>query len=181
MRTHTAIASPTATTWPQAKTTPALDQRSFRDTLGRYPTGVVLICAMSEVGPVGMAVNSFTSVSLDPPLISFCPMLTSATWAALRDIKSFAVSILGAEHADVSRLFATKGADRFAHHDWAQSPLGHPVLSSALCWIDATITSVTPAGDHELVIAEATTWSQNPEKTDPLVFFSGKYHNLANS
>ncbi|MCU1638296.1 MAG: flavin reductase like domain protein [Microbacteriaceae bacterium] len=154
------------------------DQRSFRDMLGRYPTGVVIVSASTPDGPVGMAVNSFSSVSLDPPLISFCPMVTSATWARIRPVGSFAVSTLGANHADVSRLFAQRDVDKFAEHEWAVSPAGHPVIADGLGWIDATVEWVAPAGDHKLVIARANQWSEAATGR-PLVFFSGGYHSLA--
>jgi 3-hydroxy-9,10-secoandrosta-1,3,5(10)-triene-9,17-dione monooxygenase reductase component len=154
------------------------DQRSFREVLGRYPTGVVIIAANTPDGPVGMAVNSFTSVSLDPPLVSFCPMRTSGTWASIRPVGGFAVSTLGADHAEVSRLFARKGADKFAEHPWALSPAGHPVVPGCLGWIDASVEWVAPTGDHELVVARALQWSE-PADGRPLVFFGGGYHSLA--
>jgi 3-hydroxy-9,10-secoandrosta-1,3,5(10)-triene-9,17-dione monooxygenase reductase component len=154
------------------------DQRSFRDVLGQYPTGVVVIATNTPDGPAGMAVNSFASVSLDPPLISFCPGLTSSTWARIRPVGSFAVSVLCADHAEVSRLFARKSADKFAERAWALSPAGHPVVADCNGWIDATVEWTAPAGDHEIVVARAVQWSE-PTKGRPLVFFGGSYHSLA--
>ncbi|MCI5075353.1 flavin reductase family protein [Oricola sp.] len=154
------------------------DQRSFRDTLGRYPTGVVVIAAGAEDGPVGMTVNSFTSVSLDPPLIAFCPMRSSATWAQIKAAGGFAVSLLRLQHEVVARQFSQKGVDRFAGHEWWMSPTGHPVLAEAMGWLDAAIESVTSAGDHELVVARVLDWSA-PGEGDPLVFFSGGYRALS--
>lgn len=153
------------------------DARSFRNVLGKYPTGVVIVAANAPSGPVGMAVNSFTSVSLDPPLVAFCPMVTSATWASIKPVGAFAVSTLGAHHEDVSRLFAQRGVDKFAQHEWTMSPNGHPVLSDSLAWIDTTIESVRSAGDHEIVIARAHVWSEAASGR-PLVFFGGGYHGL---
>lgn len=154
------------------------DQRSFRDNLGRFPTGVVLITANTPAGPVGMAVNSFASVSLDPPLISFCPMVTSETWASIRAVGSFSISILRSTHESVSRLFAQRGVDRFGEHAWAHSPAGHPVLVDALGWIDASVSHVQRAGDHDLVIADAVAWSEVRDG-EPLVFFGGRYGTLS--
>jgi flavin reductase (DIM6/NTAB) family NADH-FMN oxidoreductase RutF len=153
------------------------DQRSFRDTLGRYPTGVAVVSAATPNGPVGMAVNSFTSVSLDPPMIAFCPMVASSTWAQIKPIGGFAVSLLRAHHEDVARLLAQRGADRFSSHDWLTSPTGHPVLGDALAWLDATVETVFPGGDHEVVLARVSSWSELDEGS-PLVFFGGGYHFL---
>ncbi|NYE21529.1 flavin reductase family protein [Microbacterium immunditiarum] len=158
--------------------TAELLQRGFRDALGRYPTGVVLITAMTGDGPVGMACNSFTSVSLDPPMVAFYPMPSSRTWAALRPIGEFAVSILRADHEHVSRRFARKDVDKFADDDWTLTPAGHPVLADALGWLDARIETVAHAGDHDVVLASATSWSE-ASAGEPLVFFAGNYHSLA--
>jgi len=154
-----------------------LDQRGFRDTMGRYPTGVVVIAAMTPTGRAGLAVNSFTSVSLDPPLVAFCPMLTSTSWARLRPVGGFAVSLLREDHESIARRFSQKGIDRFAEHDWVESPAGHPVLADALGWLDTTVESISLAGDHEVVIARVDHWSQVDDGR-PLVFFGGRYHRL---
>jgi len=165
------------TTAARLRASEAADQRSFRDTLGRYPTGVAVIAATTPDGPAGMAVNSFTSVSLEPPLIAFCPMLTSSSWMQIKPIGGFAVSLLRSHHEPVARLFSQKGADRFGAHDWHRSPAGHPILAESLGWLDATIESVTRAGDHDVVIARVDHWSEAGEGR-PLVFFSGRYHSL---
>jgi len=164
--------------WRRIAAAADADPRTFRDALGRYPTGVVLISAMTDEGPVGMAVNSFTSVSLDPPLVSFCPMRTSTTWARMRPVGGFAVSTLRDCHTDVSRLFSRRDADRFGAGEWVLSPGGHPVIADALGWIDATVEWIADAGDHELVVARATGWSELADG-DPLVFYRGGYHRLA--
>jgi len=152
-------------------------RRAFRDLLGRYATGVVVIAASTPEGPQGMAANSFTSVSLDPPLIAFCPMRSSSSWAAIRPVGGFAVSILGAGHEDVARRFTQKGVDRFGAHDWRRSPGGHPILAEALGWLDATAESTTIAGDHEVVLARVDRWSE-PGEGGALVFHGGRYHAL---
>ncbi len=171
-------ATPSPVVRPIAAIDTHQDSRGFRDALGRYPTGVALVAAATPDGPVGMAVNSFTSVSLSPPLISFCAMLTSASWAGIRPGKRFAVSVLRLHHEDVARRFSQRGVDRFADSSWLTSPSGHPILEDALSWFDATIETVADAGDHELVIARVNACSQ-PGEGDPLVFYSGRYANLA--
>ncbi|WP_216665550.1 flavin reductase family protein [Pseudoruegeria sp. HB172150] len=154
------------------------DQRSLRDTLGRYPTGVVVITAAAADGPTGMTVNSFTSVSLDPPLIAFCPKRSSTTWAQIRRAGGFAVSLLRLHHEEIARRFAQWGADRFSGHEWWESPTGHPLLAEAIGWLDTTIESVSSAGDHEIVVARVLDWSA-PGEGEPLVFFSGGYRALS--
>jgi 3-hydroxy-9,10-secoandrosta-1,3,5(10)-triene-9,17-dione monooxygenase reductase component len=154
-----------------------LDQRSFRDVLGRFPTGVVLVTAQAAHGPVGMAVNSFTSVSLDPPLVAVCAANTSTTWPAIRATGRFAVSILGDQHAELCRLFSEHGADRFAGRRWARSAAGHPVQADGPGWLDCEISAIHPAGDHELVIAKAAGGAVT-DSAKPLVFHAGRFRAL---
>lgn len=155
-----------------------LTSRSFRDVLGRFPTGVVLLTAGTGDGPVGMAANSFTSVSLDPPLVAVCAAESSTTWPAIRAHGAFAITILGDRHGDICATFATKGADRFSGITWEKSPGGHPLLRGGLGWLDCEIDTIHPAGDHELVVARATCWSLAHDAR-PLVFHSGRYTRLA--
>ncbi|MEY9848530.1 3-hydroxy-9,10-secoandrosta-1,3,5(10)-triene-9,17-dione monooxygenase reductase component [Streptacidiphilus sp. BW17] len=154
-----------------------LDQRSFRDILGRFTTGVALITARTPEGPVGMAVNSFTSVSLDPQLVAMCAAHTSTTWPAIRAAGGFAVTILGDRHAELCRTFSLRGTDRFSGRDWAHTRAGHPVAPDGLAWLDCRITQVHPAGDHDLVIAEATEGAL-AEEAGPLVFHAGRFAEL---
>ena len=95
-----------------------LDPRLFRDVLGHYPTGVVLVTALDADGePIGMIVGSFTSVSLDPPLVSFCVQNTSSTWPKLKELPSLGISVLGESHDEAVRTLAAKTGDRFAGLD----------------------------------------------------------------
>ncbi|MEV7343322.1 flavin reductase family protein [Streptomyces sp. NPDC093544] len=155
-----------------------LNQRELRGILGRYATGVVLVTAQTPGGPAGMAVNSFTSVSLDPPLVALCAAHTSTTWPAIRATGSFAVTILGGQHADLCRLFSEHGADRFAGRDWARSTSGHPLPADGLAWLECRISVIHPAGDHELVIASADEGALT-DTVDPLVFHAGRFRGLA--
>jgi len=148
-----------------------LDERSFRDVMGRYATGVVLLTAQSADGPTGIAANSFASLSLHPPLITFGAARTSTTWPALSSARSFVASILGAGHDDLSRVFATRGIDRFGGHVWLPSPRGHPRVPDALGWIECEIESIHDGGDHELVVARARWWAANDG--EPLIFHRG--------
>jgi 3-hydroxy-9,10-secoandrosta-1,3,5(10)-triene-9,17-dione monooxygenase reductase component len=155
-----------------------LTERSFRDLLGRFGTGVVLVTAQTPDGPVGVAANSFTSVSLDPPMVALCAAHTSTTWPSIRSAEGFAVTILRDVHEDVCRVFATRGADRFAGREWVRTPSGHPTLPDGLGWLDCRIEQLLPAGDHELVLARALDWSL-PNEGGPLIFHSGRYARLS--
>lgn len=150
----------------------------FRQVLGSYPTGVTVITAATPDGPNGMAVNSFTSVSLDPPLVLFCAGKTSSTWPLLRDADGgLTINLLSAEQEPLCRAFATKGIDRFAgvaHHPGAT---GAPVLDDALAHLDCLVEAEHDAGDHTVVIARVVALGSQPGT--PLVFHASRYTRLA--
>jgi len=149
--------------------------KDFRAVLGRFATGVVVVAADVAGTPHGLAVNSFSSVSLEPPLVSFCADCKSSTWPSLRRADGFAVSILREDQEHVCRTFATKGIDRFAQLSWSTSPSGHPVLDGALAWLDCEYHEVLPAGDHELVLGRVTSLDASSD-AGPLLFFGGHFH-----
>lgn len=158
-----------------AAATAPLDPEEFRSVLGHYPTGVALVTAVGADGePIGMIVGSFTSVSLDPPLVAYLPMKSSSTFARLRGAESFCVNVLGADQEDSCRTFARRGENKFAGVSWRPAPSGAPILDGAVAWIDCTQHSVTEAGDHYIVLGEVT--SLGVEKpAAPLLFFQGGY------
>jgi 3-hydroxy-9,10-secoandrosta-1,3,5(10)-triene-9,17-dione monooxygenase reductase component len=150
-----------------------IEPARFRRVLSHLPTGVTVITADGVDGPVGMACNSFSSVSLDPPLVSFCPARSSATWPALRDAGGFCVNFMADHHEEVTRAFARKGVDRFAgiaHHPRARGP----ALEDAVAWLDCEIRAEHEAGDHLIVVAEVVGLDARPDGA-PLVFFRGGY------
>src|SRR5579859_213853 len=151
-----------------------VDDVGFRRVLGQYATGVVIVAAIVDGEPCGLAVNSFTSVSLDPPLVAFCAADSSSTWPTLRRSPRFAVSMLCHEQEDVCRLFARKGADRFAGTTWDTSSAGHPVLRGAMAWLDIDVHQIIQAGDHELVLGRVTALRAADGDPDPLLFFRGR-------
>ena len=152
-----------------------LDGRLFRDVLGHYPTGVVLVTAISASGePIGMIVGSFTSVSLDPPLVAYLPTVSSKSYAVLREAETFCINVLSADQEAVCRRFASPGDDKWAGITWTPSPGGAPVLDGAVAWIECTTESVTEAGDHYLVLGRVRDLGvENPMA--PLLFFQGGY------
>lgn len=152
-----------------------MDARLFRDVLGHYPTGVVLVTAISRTGePIGMIVGSFTSVSLDPPLVAYLPTTTSKSYAVLREVDTFCINVLSAEQEMVCRRFASPGEDKWSGVAWEPSPGGAPILQDAVAWIECTTEAEIPAGDHYIVLGAVQDLGvQNP--SSPLLFFQGGY------
>jgi 3-hydroxy-9,10-secoandrosta-1,3,5(10)-triene-9,17-dione monooxygenase reductase component len=153
------------------------DARSFRDALGAFATGVAFVAAAPGGEPAGLIVNSLTSVSLDPPLVSFCPSRTSLTWSRMRRAERLGISILGSRHEAFARRAAPAGVDRFAGTDWAVRR-GAPLLSHALAWLECEIVAEHRAGDHWIVVARVDRLRLFATD-DPLVFFAGAYRGLA--
>ena len=151
-----------------------IDQARFRQVLGHFATGVTVITAMDDDGPVGMSVNSFTSVSLDPPLVAFCVGNRSTTWPRIRARGRFCVNILASDQEALSRIFAGPPASRFTGLGWRPSPSGAPLIDGALAWVEATVEAVHPAGDHTMVIGRVHQLDVAHEGR-PLVFFRGGY------
>lgn len=151
----------------------------FRDVLGSYPTGVCVITSVDPDGVRhGLVVGSFTSISLDPPLVGFFPDKRSSSWPRIGATGRFCVNVLGASQLDLCRRFASKADDKFAELAHGQSPAGLPLLDDALAWIDCTIERVVDIGDHLLVVGAVEALGKREDGT-PLMFFRGGYHDLA--
>jgi 3-hydroxy-9,10-secoandrosta-1,3,5(10)-triene-9,17-dione monooxygenase reductase component len=163
-----------------APTAEAPDARAFRDAFGRFATGVALVTAAPDGEPAGLIVNSLTSVSLEPPLLSFCPSRSSITWSRMRRAGRFGVNVLGRQH-DRFALHATPaGADRFAGLDWERGRGGVPLLTDALATLECEIVAEHPAGDHLIVVGRVDNLRISPTN-DPLVFFAGAFGALTSS
>ena len=156
----------------------AFDSARFRQVLGHFPTGVCVVAGHHEGQPVGLAIGSFFSVSLDPPLVGFCVGHGSSSWPKLRDNGQFCVSVLGADQEAVARGFASKEPDKFAAIGWDHSPLGEPRITGALAWMDCTLFDVHGEGDHDIVVGQVHDLGVAHEGT-PLIFFRGGYSSLA--
>lgn len=155
-----------------------VQEREFREVLGHFPTGVVVVTALGpDRGPVGMAVGSFSSVSIEPPLVGFYPAVTSTTWPRIEQAGSFCVNVLGAEQEAVCRIFATSGGDKFREIGWRGAGSGAPLLDGVLAWIDCDLESVTAAGDHHLVLGRVRELGIE-RSASPLLFFRGGYGRL---
>ena len=161
----------------QANHAPAIEARSFRDALGRFATGVAFVTAAPDGKPAGLIVNSLTSVSLAPPLISFCPSRSSLTWSRMRRAGRFGVNILGRHHAPFATRATPAGADRFAGMDWELGLRGAPLLTDALATLECKIVAEHPAGDHWIVVGQVDDLHIAPI-TAPLLFFAGAYEHM---
>jgi flavin reductase (DIM6/NTAB) family NADH-FMN oxidoreductase RutF/DNA-binding IclR family transcriptional regulator len=152
-----------------------VDAGQFRTVLGHFPTGVAVVTGLDADGnPAGMAVGSFSSVSLDPPLVAFMPDRGSSSWPKFRDAGFFCVNILGADQEDVCRTFATRGGDKFAELSWRPAASGAPILDGVLAWIDCAIDLIHEAGDHYIVVGRVQALEIGTPAL-PLVFFQGGY------
>ncbi len=153
-----------------------VDPMHFRQVLGQYPTGVAVVTAFDATGgPIGMTVGSFTSVSLEPPLVAFLPSKTSSSWQALRESGGrFCVNVLGADQEDLCRAVATRKSDKFADVGWRRSPGGNPVIEGAVAWIDCMTEQIHDAGDHDIVVGRVLDLDLG-EGGQPLLFFRGGY------
>ncbi|MFI8307764.1 flavin reductase family protein [Streptomyces sp. NPDC085927] len=165
---------------PTTGTAPAaIDPHLFREALGHYPTGVALITATLDSGEqIGMVVGTFTSVSLDPPLVAFLPDRGSRTFARLREASTFCVNVLAADQADL--VTSWRGPESFAGVEWRPSPSGAPILEDSVAWIDCAYHQLVDAGDHYIVLGEVRSLDvQRP--TCPLLFFQGGFGGFAPS
>lgn len=151
-----------------------VDPRTFRAALGHFCTGVTVVAAIDDGEPVGFACQSFAALSLDPPLVLFCPGKQSRAWPAIERAGHFCVNVLTHDQRDISTVFGTKGADKFAGVPWHPAPSGAPALDDVLVWIDCAIEAVHDAGDHYVVVGRVTTLSQ-PRDERPLLFYRGRY------
>lgn len=154
----------------------AIDPGRFRRVLGHFPTGVVCITAIDPTGaPAGMAVGSFTSVSLDPPLVAFLPDKSSSSFPKIREAGKFCVNVLASNQEPVCRAMAAKGTDKFAEISWSPAKTtGSPVIDGVVAWIDCDIETIHEAGDHYIVIGKVHELDV-PADSNPLLFFQGGY------
>ncbi|MFJ4563745.1 flavin reductase family protein [Streptomyces caelestis] len=162
-----------------------LDPAEFRRVLGNFATGVAVITAPPATtgdSPAGFACQSFTSLSLDPPLVAFMVGRTSTTWPRIATAGVFCVNVLAAHQSELCRAFAVSGADKFAGVAYDAAPVsGSPRLSGAVAWIDCAIHAVHTGGDHLIVVgrvdALGTTAADDPD--EPLLFHRGRFARLS--
>lgn len=156
-----------------------IDPAEFRRVLGHFPSGVTVVTAIVDGVPTAMTIQSFTSVSLDPPLVGFLPGRDSSSWQAMQQSDSFCVNILGASQQDLCMVMAGKSEDKFDGVDWVTGPTGSPVFPGSVGWIDCRTEAVHEAGDHDIVIGRVV-HLEAPEAGDsPLLFYKGGFGTFA--
>lgn len=157
------------------------DPSSLRHILGHYPTGVCLVTATQDDGtPVGMIVGSFTSVSLEPPLVAFLPQRKSISWQRIAATGRFCVNVLAEHQEEVCRKFTASVADRFEGIEYRLSGNGLPILENILAWIECDIDVVHEAGDHLIVVGRVRSLAVE-QPHGPLLFFKGSYGGFLSS
>lgn len=155
---------------------PVLDVPTLRRVYGCFPSGVVAVCGHGPNGPVGLSASSFTSVSMDPPLVSFCIQNTSSTWPKLAKLPRLGVSVLGSAHSVACRQLAMKEGDRFAGLDLATTSEGAVFVEGSPAQLDCSVEELVPAGDHQIVLLRVHAARALP--AEPLVFHASTFREL---
>ncbi|WP_097982466.1 flavin reductase family protein [Streptomyces sp. f150] len=151
----------------------------FRRVLGHFASGVTVVTARDADGPTGFACQSFASLSLDPPLVSFMVARTSTTWPRIARAGVFCVNVLGAEQSALCRRFAVSGSDKFAGVAYGEAPAtGSPLLDAVPAWIDCRIHAVHTGGDHLIVVGRVEALGAE-EEGEPLLFHRGAFGRLS--
>jgi flavin reductase (DIM6/NTAB) family NADH-FMN oxidoreductase RutF len=154
------------------------DPRTLRDALGCFATGVTVVtCLPADGPPAGLTVNSFTSVSLDPPLLLVCLHKMAAASTALVEAEHFAINVLQAGQQPASIRFATRDEDRFGATPWSRGEAGAPILAESLGVFECRRFAVYNGGDHHILVGEVVKASFD-SALDPLLFFRGSYRRL---
>lgn len=162
---------------PTTRTADGFDAHALRHALGRFATGVTIVTTVGADGqPVGLTVNSFNSLSLDPPLVLWSLRRSSPSLAAFRDAPRFAVNVLAESQIELSRSFASKATHRFLDGPWRRGEDGVPLLAGAAACFVCETASHQEAGDHELFIGRVLQIADSHEP--PLLFQGGRYRRL---
>jgi 3-hydroxy-9,10-secoandrosta-1,3,5(10)-triene-9,17-dione monooxygenase reductase component len=156
-----------------------VDEGCFRRTLGHFCTGVAVIATAIDGQPAGFTCQSLTSLSLDPPLVTFAAAATSRTLPRILRAGTFCASILSVQQEALCRRFASTDGDRFDGVDWFVAPrTGSPRLTGAIAWVDALLDGVAAGGDHVIVIGRAVDVTYAARGDEPLLFYRGEMHRL---
>lgn len=154
-----------------------LDSATLRRAFSCFPSGVTAVCGLVDDEPVGMAASSFTSVSLDPPLVLVCVANDSSTWARLRTAGRLGVSVLSVEQGAGCLQLAARAGDRFAGLSWTSTARGAVAIADAAAWLECDLESELDAGDHTVVLLRIRHLEADPD-IDPLVFHRSGFRRL---
>jgi len=150
----------------------------FRSVLGHFATGVAVVTALDEAEPIGLTVQSFCSLSLDPPLILLCPARTSTTWPRIEARGKLCVNLLAENQEHLAKQFARSGTDKFAGVAWSHTATTNsPLLEGSLAWIDCELAEVHPGGDHHVAICKVLELSARSDLM-PLIFFKSGFERM---
>jgi 3-hydroxy-9,10-secoandrosta-1,3,5(10)-triene-9,17-dione monooxygenase reductase component len=149
------------------------DAAQFRTVLGHFASGVVVVTGATAQGPVGFTCQSFTSVSLDPPLVAIFPGRASTSWPGIGESGAFCANVLTEEQEALCRAFAVSGGDKFSGVGWSKAATGSPVLNDVLAWIDCRVEAVHDAGDHLVVLGRVQEMAYSNGR--PLLFYRGGF------
>ena len=153
-----------------------VDVDDMRRVLGHFCSGITVVTAIDTTGrPVGFTCQSFSSLSLDPPLVSFCPARTSTTWPVIRAADTFAINVLGADHDHLSGQFARSGTDKFRGVDWAPGEFGAPIVRGVTAWAECRLWAEYDGGDHTIVAAKVLRLHADATRS-ALLYYRGAYH-----
>jgi 3-hydroxy-9,10-secoandrosta-1,3,5(10)-triene-9,17-dione monooxygenase reductase component len=152
----------------------AVTSKTMRTVLGNFASGIVVVTAQAPAGPIGFTCQSFVSLSLEPPLVSFCPARTSSSWPRIRDVNTFCINVLAEDHEHHSAGFARSGTDKFAGVTWRESSSGAPILDGVCAWIDCRLWREYDGGDHTIVVASVHELGADSTRR-PLLYHRGGY------
>lgn len=155
-----------------------IDPAHFRQVLGHFSTGVVVVTSLDEAGPAGMSAQSVVSLSLEPPLVLFCPAKSSTTWPRIRRSGRFALNILAIDQEHLATAFARSGADKFAGVAWQPGHTGAPLLDGVLAHVECSLEQIYDGGDHDIVVGRVQDLDVRRD-AEPLLFYRGSYATLA--
>jgi flavin reductase (DIM6/NTAB) family NADH-FMN oxidoreductase RutF len=157
---------------------PVTAGEQLRHAFGCFPSGVTAVCAAIDGVPIGLAASSFTSVSMEPPMVSVCMQHSSTTWPQLRARPRLGLSVLAEGQVDICARLASKTGDRFAGTKWTASNGGSVFVHGATLWLDCTIHAEVSSGDHDIVLLSVHGLRADPTRP-PLVFHGSRYRRLA--
>jgi flavin reductase (DIM6/NTAB) family NADH-FMN oxidoreductase RutF len=152
---------------------PTIDPSLFRTVLGHFPTGVTVVTAAGD-RPVGVAIGSFASISLDPPLVGFFLGTDSGSWGPMEEAGHFCVNVLCQDQQELCGVMASRAEDKFDGVDWTAAGTGAPILPDVHAIIDCTIDRVVELGDHNLVVGRVQSLEARRD-APPMVFYKGQY------
>lgn len=158
---------------PPAPSSGSAASRAYRDALGRFCTGVAIVTGCERGELVGLAAQSFVSVSLEPPLVAFCPARTSTSWPRIRATGFFCINMLAADQQGLSEGFARRG--KVAAAPWTAKITGAPVLTDALAYVECALDAEHAAGDHAIAVGRVRGFGILRGDAPPLLFFGGGY------